>query len=109
MYQQTSLSKQQLVDANHALDLEKANAQMLLEKLEESKAASKNSESLFAQNEELVRRLEEYKTQVDTQCHKDIEESNSKYVISTDVLTPAMILTRANFVDMMQSSNILSR
>ena len=84
MYQQTSLLEQQLRDASHELNLEKVKSETLSEKLEDSKATSKNFESLFAQNEELVRRLDEQKTQIDTQCHKGTEESNSKYVISTD-------------------------
>ena len=91
MCQRIILLEQQLRDANHELDLEKANSRTLSEKWEDSKATSKNFESLFAQNEELVRRLDEQKTQFDTQGHRGIEESNSKYVIATDGPTLAAI------------------
>lgn len=101
--------KQQLGDANHHLDLEKTISQTLLEKLEESKATSKNFESLFAQHEEVVRRLDEQKTQIDTQCHRGTEESNSKYVLATDGPTPTVILIGADLVDLMQSPNVWSR
>ncbi|KAM7207487.1 hypothetical protein V8F20_002173 [Naviculisporaceae sp. PSN 640] len=85
-YNQLDHIKLELSDLEHALELERAKSAGLEEKVEDLKAAAKTTETLSAQYDEVIRRLEESNNEIKLEYQKCRDGSSSKLDTITEPL-----------------------